>query len=144
MLKLQWGVRSQGRAENSWGLPLARQTDPDLIILRVLLAVPVLSAMFLFSCGANTSSQQISVKVPDGFTGTLLIRPCMPDASAGTTSADDKGLAFSAACPRKGDPFTVVVDRAGTVFRVSSDDANSHYTGDGFPVSIEVTIPPKD
>jgi hypothetical protein len=125
-------------------LALSRQADPDLILLRLRLAVPVLSAVFLFSCGANTSSHQISVKVPGGFTGVLLIRPCMPDAAAGTTSANDKGFASTAACPRIGDPFTVVIDRAGTLYRVSSDAAKSHYTGDGFPVSIEITIPPKE
>ncbi len=123
-------------------MPLPHQTDFDLIVLRVLLTAPLLSAMFLFSCGANTSAQQISVKVPDGFAGVVLIRPCIPYSGTGQISADDAGFATTAACPRKGDPFSVVIDRAGTVYRVSSDDATVHYTGDGFPVSIETSIPP--
>ncbi len=145
MLKLQGGVANGKRAPKiPGGFHLSLRTDPDLLILRALLAIPVLSAMFLFSCGANTSPQQIAVKVQDRFEGAVHIRPCMPDAGASAASADENGFVSTAACPRKGDPFTVLIDRAGRSYRVSSENAQVHYTGDGFPVTIEVAVPPND
>ena len=117
--------------------------NSELLIMLAPLYVVVLSALLLFSCGAAKSAQEITVKVPDQFAGVLHIAPCDRNGGPEPVITDPQGAASTSACPKGGRQVTLVVLRAGQTYRISPEEVTIRRAGDGVPVSIEATVPPR-
>jgi hypothetical protein len=119
-----------------------RARADELLIILTPLYVTLLSALLLFSCGAGSSAREITVQVPDTFAGTLRISPCDRSQSE-RVAVDERGVTATSVCPRSGEQVTLVVIRSGQTYRISPENVTIRRAGDGLPVSIEATIPPR-
>lgn len=117
--------------------------EKDLFLALSPIYVPVLSALLLFSCAAAKSAQEITVQVPEEFSGLVKIDPCESKASADHISVDAKGLAATSSCPKTGQQVTLVIVRAGKTYRITPENVAVLRAGDGLPVRIQATVPPQ-
>ncbi len=120
---------------------MTARRDQEVCIIIVLLAVPMTSALLLFSCGSRVAAQQVTVQVPDDFTGVLRIKPCAVDGNLDKVVADQKGSAATSACPRNSEQIMLQIVRAGKTYSVSPQDIAIVRTGDGLPIEIRAQVP---
>jgi hypothetical protein len=113
--------------------------ENDVLVLAPLY-VTILSALLVFSCGAAKSPQEITVRVPDEFSGIVRVTPC-DRTSAERAIASSQGVAATTACPGKNDQVTLVLIRSGQIYRIPPEQVTIRRAGDGLPVSIEAVMP---
>jgi hypothetical protein len=115
--------------------------DRELLIIAILMAVPMTSTLLLFSCGSRRAPQQLTVQVPDDFTGVLNIRACAEGASLDKLVADPKGIVATSACPHSDEQVTLLIIRAGKTYSLSPEDVKILRTGDGLATAIRAQVP---
>jgi hypothetical protein len=119
------------------------RSDKDLFSTFAPMYMTILCALLVLSCGAANSAQEITVQVPDRFTGTLQIDTCNVAASSDHVTVDAHGAAMTPACPTRGQQVTLVIAGGGQTYRIVPDKVTVVRTGDGLPVRIQATLPPR-
>jgi hypothetical protein len=117
--------------------------EREILLITMLLAVPVTSALLLFSCGSRRAPQQLTVQVPDDFSGALRIRACQQGAALDKLDADAKGSAATSACFHKEEQVTLLIVRGSKTYRISPEDVMILRTGDGLATEIRAQVPPQ-
>ena len=117
--------------------------DREISLIIVSLAVPVTSALLLFSCGSRSAPQQLTVQVPDDFSAELRIRACQDGAARDKLAADAQGGATTSACFRREEQVTLLIVRRGKTYRISPEDLTILRTGDGLATEIRAQLPPQ-
>jgi hypothetical protein len=108
--------------------------------LTTLLLATIFATFLLFSCAAKQAPQEITVKVPENYSGALTLDPCAPDSSAEVV-VNSRGSARTSACPKPGESVTLTIVQGGVERRISPDQVTIEGAGDGLPVAIKTRIP---
>jgi hypothetical protein len=108
--------------------------------LTTLLLATIFAAFLLFSCAAKQAPHEITVKVPDNYSGELSLDPCTPGSSAQVT-VNSKGSGQTSACPKPGEEVSLTVVQSGLEYRVPRDHLKIERAGDGLPVAIKARVP---
>ena len=119
-------------------IPMTRKLDG----LTTLLLATIFATLLLFSCAAKQAPRDITVKVPENYSGPLNLNPCFQESSA-TVSVDSNGSARTSACPKPGESVTLTVIQGGVEHRISPDQITIERAGDGLPVRIKTRVPAK-
>jgi len=107
--------------------------------LTTLLLATIFATFLLFSCAAKQAPHEITVRVPDNYSGELNLAPCSQDSSA-EVAVDLQGAARTSACPKPGESVTLTVIQGGVERRLSPDQVNIERAGDGMPVAIKARL----
>jgi hypothetical protein len=108
--------------------------------LTTLLLATIFATLLLFSCAAKQAPRDITVKVPENYSGPLNLNPCFQESS-GEVSVDSNGSARTSACPKPGESVTLTVVQGGVEHRIPPDQITIERAGDGLPVMIKTRIP---
>jgi hypothetical protein len=122
---------------------MSARLEREIWLILILLAVPETSALLLFSCGSRSAPQQLTVQVPDDFSGALRIRACQEGAALDKLAVDAKGSAATLACFHKREQVTLLIVRGGKTYRISPKDVTILRTGDGLATEILAQVPPQ-
>lgn len=121
----------------SGGMTVVKQKSKD--VSRCL--VPIVAAIFLFSCAAKKPPAQLSITVPEGYAGPLYITPCVPTQPSDRLTTDAQGRAVTSTCPREGDEIELLVVKSGRTYFVASSQVKILRAGDGIAVEIRASVP---
>ena len=108
--------------------------------LTTLLLATIFTTFLLFSCAAKQAPHEITVKVPDNYSGELSLDPCAQGSSAQATVSSN-GAGQTSACPKPGESVSLTVIQGGMERRVPQDQVKIERAGDGLPVAIKVRVP---
>jgi hypothetical protein len=95
-------------------------------------------SLVLASCAAKEAPPRVTVKVADGFSGVLHLRPCVGGAKEPIV-ADAQGSADISACPLR--DFEIVILKGSSTVYVRPEDVSVSRAGDGIPVAITASVP---
>jgi hypothetical protein len=110
--------------------------------LTTLLLATIFATLLLFSCAAKQAPHDITVKVPENFSGPVNLSPCAQE-SAAEVSVGSNGSGRTSACPKPGENVTLTVIQGGVEHRIPPDQITIERAGDGFPVAIKTRLPAK-
>jgi len=108
--------------------------------LTTLLLATIFATFLLFSCAAKQAPHEITVKVPENYSGALTLDPGSPDSSAEVV-VNSHGSARTSACPKPGESVTLTIVQGSVERRISPDQVTIERAGDGLPVAIKTRIP---
>jgi hypothetical protein len=120
----------------TWGVAqMIRKFDG----LTTFLLATVFAAFLLYSCAAKQAPREITVTVPENFSGDITLDPCANGLAAEVT-LNARGAAATSACPKPGETVTLTVVKGKQNYRVPSDDVTIERAGDGLPVAIKAHV----
>jgi hypothetical protein len=108
--------------------------------LTTLLVATIFATFLLFSCAAKQAPHEITVKVPDNYSGELNLVPCSQGSPA-EVAVNSNGSGQTSACPKPGDELSLRVVQSGLERRVPPDQVRIERAGDGLPVAIKARVP---
>jgi hypothetical protein len=108
--------------------------------LTTLLLATIFATFLLFSCAAKQAPHEITVKVPDNYSGELNLDPCTQGSSAQVT-VDSNGSGQTSACPKPSEQVSLTVIQSGLEHRVPQNQVRIERAGDGLPVAIKGRVP---
>jgi hypothetical protein len=105
--------------------------------MKIVVAIPLFTFLALVSC-AKKPTTQITVKVPDTFSGTISLTPCISVAKDPVVLTEtDYG--YTPACPL-GDVELVVIKGTKTL-HIAPDKVRVRRRSDGEAVAISAEVP---
>ena len=101
----------------------------------------VLGTLFwMLSCGASLHPDQITVRVPDHFSGNIHVTPCIAGAPAGEVTLDEQGLGKTSLCPAIDHSVEIEVIKTDRRYKLNSTEVHILRAGDGISTSIEAQL----
>lgn len=106
------------------------------------LSYALLATVFLMlSCGASMHSDQLTLRVPDHFSGSMHVTTCVAGAPMGEITLDEQGLGKTSLCPTVNHSVELEVIRIDRRYKLNSSEVRILRTGDGISTSIEAQLP---
>jgi len=106
------------------------------------LSAAVLGTLFwMLSCGASLHPDQLTVRVPKMFSGSMHVSTCVTGAPAGEITLDEQGLGKTSLCPAVDHSVEIEVIRTDRRFKLNSAEVRILRAGDGISTSIEAQLP---
>jgi hypothetical protein len=106
------------------------------------LSFALLATVFLMlSCGASMHSDQLTLRVPDHFSGSMHVTTCIGGAPTGEITLDEQGLGKTSLCPAVNHSVELEVIRIDRRYKLNSSEVRILRTGDGISTGIEAQLP---
>ena len=95
----------------------------------------------MLSCGASLHPDQLTVRVPKTFSGSMHVSTCVAGAPVADVTIDEQGLGKTSLCPSVNHSVELEVIRSDRHYRLNSTEVRILRTGDGISTSIEAQLP---
>jgi len=105
-----------------------------------LLSAYALVGCLMFSCGLGRAPKELTVNVPQHFSGSLHIHLCEKPAPENNITVDDKGEGSSSMCLGKEEKVQLRITRKDRFELIPANLVTINRTGDGIPTGLEVKI----
>jgi|HubBroStandDraft_2_1064218.scaffolds.fasta_scaffold263013_1 hypothetical protein len=102
----------------------------------------VLGTLFwMLSCGSSLHPDQLKVRVPKMFSGSMHVSTCVAGAPAEEVTLDEQGLGKTALCPAVNRTVEIEIIRTDRRYKLKSTEVRILRAGDGISTSIEAQLP---
>jgi hypothetical protein len=106
------------------------------------LSCVVLGTLFwMLSCGASLHPDQLTVRVPGHFSGSMHITPCIAGTPAGEVTLDEQGMGKTSLCPAVNRSVEIEVVGSDRSYKLNPSEVHILRAGDGIATSIEAKLP---
>ena len=106
------------------------------------LSFALLVAVFLvLSCGASLHPDQLTLRVPPHFSGSVHVTPCVAGAPSGEVVLDEQGMGKTSLCPAVNHAVEIEVVGPDRSYKLNPSEVRILRAGDGIATSIEARLP---
>ncbi len=98
------------------------------------------TVLWMLSCGASLHPDQLTVRVPKMFSGSMHVSTCVAGAPAAEVTLDEQGLGKTSLCPAVDHSVELEVIRTDRHYKLNSTEVRILRAGDGISTSIEAEL----